>query len=217
MSNHVLIVDYGVGNLLSVRRAFEYCGAKVELSGDPACLERASRVVLPGVGAFGDCISALRARGLADAIKYYVSTGRPLLSICVGMQILFDASEEFGRHEGLGIIPGMVQAIPHTNNTGRPIKVPHIGWSGLELPESGSSDGWRGSILANIVPGTAAYFVHSFSARPADPSHRLADTVHGSLRIAAAVRKGSVTGVQFHPEKSGPAGLTMVRNFLSQP
>jgi glutamine amidotransferase len=216
MPNHVLIVDYGVGNLLSVRRAFEHCGATVELSGDPACLERASRVVLPGVGAFGDCVAALHALGLADAVRDYVATGRPLLGICVGMQMLFDASEEFGRHEGLGIIPGIVQAIPHTDATGCPLKIPHIGWSCLELPESGSPDGWTGSILANIAPGTAAYFVHSFTARPADSRHRLADTVYGGFRIAAAVRKGSVIGVQFHPEKSGPAGLAMIRSFLFQ-
>ncbi len=216
MPNHVLIVDYGVGNLLSVRRAFEHCGATVELSGDPARLERASRVVLPGVGAFGDCVAALRACGLAEAIRHYVSTGRPLLSICVGMQMLFDSSEEFGRHEGLGIIPGTVQSIPHTDATGRPLKIPHVGWSSLELLESGSFEGEGGSILANIAPGTAAYFVHSFSALPTDSRHRLADTVYGGLRIAAAVRKGSVTGVQFHPEKSGPAGLAMIRSFLTQ-
>lgn len=216
MSKKVVVVDYGVGNMLSVARAFEHCGATVQLSGDPACIERASHVVLPGVGAFGDCVAALRSRGLTGAIRDYVATGRPLLSICVGMQMLFDSSEEFGRHEGLGIIPGTVQAIPHTDATGRRLKIPHIGWSSLELLESGSSEGWSGSILTSIAPGTAAYFVHSFSARPVDSRHRLADTVYGGFRIAAAVRKGSVTGVQFHPEKSGPAGLAMIRSFLSQ-
>lgn len=216
MSNHVLIIDYGVGNLLSVRRAFEHCGATVELSSDPVCLERASRVVLPGVGAFGDCIAALRALGLADAVRDYANTGRPLLGICVGMQMLFEVSEEFDRHEGLGIIPGIVRAIPHWDAAGRRLKIPHIGWSGLEMPESSRPDGWAGSILGNIAPGITAYFVHSFSVRPTDSRHLLADTIYGGFRIAAAVRKGAVIGVQFHPEKSGPAGLAMIRNFLKQ-
>lgn len=216
MSKKVVVVDYGVGNLLSVGRAIEYCGATVVLAEDAGAIAGASRLVLPGVGAFGDCVGALRARGLDQPVLEHIAKERPLLGICVGMQMLFDASEEFGHQLGLGIIPGVVQAIPHIDAAGQRLKIPHIGWSALELPDAGSPDGWVGSILANTMAGTATYFVHSFSARPADSRHRLADTVYGGFRIAAAVRKGSVIGVQFHPEKSGPAGLAMIRSFLIQ-
>ncbi len=134
MSKKVVIVDYGVGNLLSVARAFEHCGANVVLAEDAAQLSGASRLVLPGVGAFGDCVSALRARGLDNAVLEHVAKGRPLLGICVGMQMLLDASDEFGQQLGLGIIPGVVQAIPSSDAEGRLRKIPHIGWSTLGLP-----------------------------------------------------------------------------------
>lgn len=217
MDKRVLIVDYGVGNLLSVRRAFEHCGALVDLSGDPAVLAKAPRVVLPGVGAFGDCATALRRRNLDEAVLKFVETGRPLLGICVGMQMLFDASEEFGHYDGLGIIPGIVQAIPPMDTDSQPLKIPHIGWSGLVPPEGADAVYWTGTVLDGVAPGTAAYFVHSFQGRPVDTAHRLADAVYGGRRIAAAVRKGSVLGTQFHPEKSGKAGLAIIQNFLEIP
>lgn len=213
MSKNILIVDYGVGNLLSVGRAFEYCGAKVTLSGDPAAIADAERVVLPGVGAFGDCVNALRAKGLDQAILQHVAKERPLIGICVGMQMLFDGSGEFGQHEGLGLIPGQVQAIPSTDVSGQPLKVPHIGWSPLVMPEVAGAS-WEGTPLSNLQPGTAAYFVHSFHGQPVDLTHCVADALYGGCRITAAVRRGTVFGTQFHPEKSGPVGLAMVRNFI---
>jgi glutamine amidotransferase len=213
MSRKVVIVDYGVGNLLSVARAFEYCGATVTLAEDSSTLIEASRLVLPGVGAFGDCITALRMRGLDHAVLEHVAKGRPLLGICVGMQMLLDASEEFGHHAGLGIIPGMVSAIPQVDVDGRPLKIPHIGWSPLVLPEEGKVS-WSGTPLASLKSGCAAYFVHSFYAQTAMNEHRLADAIYGGHRVTAAVRRGTVFGTQFHPEKSGPAGLAIIRNFL---
>lgn len=215
MSKNILIVDYGVGNLLSVGRAFEHCGATVVLSGDPAAIAAAERVVLPGVGAFGDCVNALRAKGLDHAVLQHVAKQRPLIGICVGMQMLFDGSDEFGQHQGLGLIPGKVGAIPSTDVTGRSLKVPHIGWSPLVMPEVKDAS-WEGTPLSSLQPGTAVYFVHSFHGQPVDHTHRVADALYGGRRITAAVRRGTVFGTQFHPEKSGPVGLAMLRNFLDQ-
>lgn len=213
MDRKVLVVDYGVGNLLSVRRALEHCGAEVQLSGDPKAFLAASRVVLPGVGAFGDCVRELRARGLDDAVASHVGRGKPLLGICVGMQMLFDASEEFGIHKGLGIIAGRVRAIPRKDASGVQLKVPHIGWSEL-IPPDERGAGWADSVLKGLRPRVAMYFVHSFSAHPERASDRLADAAYGEQKIAAAVSRGAVVGTQFHPEKSGPAGLMLIRNFL---
>lgn len=213
MFKNILIVDYGVGNLLSVGRAFEHCGATVSMSGDPKVIEAAERVVLPGVGAFGDCVNALRAKGLDQAILQHVAKQLPLLGICVGMQMLFDGSNEFGQYRGLGIIPGNVDAIPSNDVDGRPLKVPHIGWSPLVMPEAVDA-AWEGTPLASLQPGTAAYFVHSYHGQPVNSTHRIADALYGGLRITAAVRREAVFGTQFHPEKSGPVGLSILRNFL---
>lgn len=211
----VLVVDYGVGNLLSVCRALEHCGAEVELSGDPKAFVSASRVVLPGVGAFGDCVRELKARGLDHAVVSHVVREKPLLGICVGMQMLFDVSEEFGSHAGLGIISGRVRAIPRIDASGMALKVPHIGWSEL-IPADDKETRWPNSVLRGLQPRVAMYFVHSYAAYPESKADRLADATYGELRIAAAVSRGTVVGTQFHPEKSGPSGLALIRNFLDQ-
>ncbi|SEH53746.1 imidazole glycerol phosphate synthase subunit HisH [Magnetospirillum fulvum] len=211
----ITIVDYGVGNVLSVARAVTQAGGRPNLSSDPAEIARAERLILPGVGAFGDCIQALRARpGLEQAIRDFAASDRPMLGICVGMQVLFDVGEEFGEHRGLGLIPGRVRAIPATTAEGQPQKVPHIGWSPLSIPDH-RSQGWADTILAEIHPGDSFYFVHSFTAWPDDPTHRLADTFHGGQRIAAAVVRGNITGTQFHPEKSGRLGLQILSTFVN--
>lgn len=214
MTKAILIADYGVGNLLSVARAFEHCGAAVTLSSEASAIAAADRLVLPGVGAFGDCVKALRASGLDQAVLAHAARERPLIGICVGMQMLFEGSEEFGHHEGLGLVPGVVRKIPDTKPEGGSLKVPHIGWSPLVLPESGRSS-WEGTPLSTLEPGTATYFVHSFHGQPVDPSHRVADAMYGGRRVTAAVQRGAVFGTQFHPEKSGPAGLAIVRNWLA--
>lgn len=212
-SPEVTIVDYGIGNLFSVQRALETCGATVRLSSDPQIVAQAPRLVLPGVGAFEDGMAGLRERGLIEPLKRYAESGRPLLGICLGMQMLASASEEFGLHEGLGIVPGMVRAIPAVSTDSKAHKIPHIGWTGLIKPE-GDAD-WHGTILESTAPGTAVYLVHSFAVVPSDAAHRLADCEYGGHRLCAALRKGKVFGAQFHPEKSGPAGLAMLKRFLS--
>jgi glutamine amidotransferase len=211
MSNSVTLIDYGVGNLLSVARAFEHCGANVVLTGDPADIDRAERLVLPGVGAFADGMQGLRDRELVDPIRRYAESGRSLLGICLGMQMLATMSEEFGEHQGLNLIPGRVRAIPRMATDGSPLKTPHIGWSSLHRPKQTE---WDNSLLADTTPGTSVYLVHSYAVAPDDHRHLLSDCVYGGHRIATTIRRGAVIGCQFHPEKSGPAGLRMLAAFL---
>jgi glutamine amidotransferase len=210
MSIGVTVVDFGVGNLLSVRHAFEHVGAQVDLASDPGRIRAAERLVLPGVGAFGDGMRGLAERGLAEAVAGFARSGRPLLGICLGMQMLLDWSEEFGRHAGLGLLSGGVSALPSIDAAGKRLKVPHVGWSPL-LPVGNAA--WEGTLLEGLEPGDAAYFVHSFAAVPDSAADRLADTAYGGLRICAVLERGNLSGCQFHPEKSGPKGLRIIRNF----
>jgi glutamine amidotransferase len=211
MSSTVTIIDYGVGNLLSVARAFQHCGAKVETTGDPAEIDRAELLVLPGVGAFAKGMQGLRERQLVDPICNYAKSGRPLLGICLGMQMLTTFSEEFGEHRGLNLIPGRVRAMPRKATDGSPLKIPHIGWSSLHCP---SQTAWSGSLLANTIPGTSVYLVHSYAVELDDHRHLLSDCLYGGHRIPTTIRLGAVVGCQFHPEKSGPAGLSILAAFL---
>jgi glutamine amidotransferase len=211
MTGTVAIVDYGIGNLLSVQRAFEHNGAEVAFVHDADEIARAPRLVLPGVGAFADGMKGLAERGLDQAVVEFARSGKPMMGICLGMQMLASESEEFGTHKGLGLVPGRVVPVPAAARNGKPHKIPHIGWSGLS-PSAGAS--WRGSILAGTPEGTAAYLVHSFHLVPDDPAHLLADCFYGGHRITAAVRAGNIFGCQFHPEKSGPAGLRILAAFL---
>jgi glutamine amidotransferase len=209
----VTVVDYGLGNLFSVSRALEQVGAQVELTDSAASIEDATHVVLPGVGAFRDGIAGLRERSLVEPLRRYGASGRPLLGICLGMQLLFEYSEEFGRQEGLGLLAGGVVAIPAVGASGAPHKIPHIGWNELRVPDARS--GWQGTLLARVAPNTSMYFVHSYTADPARPPDRLADCDYDGCRISAAVGSGSLYGCQFHPEKSGPAGLQILREFVA--
>lgn len=208
----VHIVDYGVGNLHSIVRAIEASGGEAVLTTSPADLLVAERVILPGVGAFEPCARQLRESGLSDAVVAFARSGRPFLGICVGMQLLFDESFEFGRHEGLGLIPGAVVAIPPVDDAGQR-KVPNIGWRPMESTRSDRS--WDGTLLEGLTPGvSSAYFVHSYSCDPRDEQDRLADIGYNGYRVCAAVHKGNITGFQCHPERSGPVGLRIMRNFL---
>jgi len=207
----VVIVDYGVGNLLSVQRAVEECGAEAVTSSEPDVIAQADRVILPGVGAFANGMNALESFGLVEVIKEIATNGTPLLGICLGMQLLFDESEEHGATKGLGIIPGRVVPVPNVSTDGFPLKIPHIGWNSLVVAEGAA---WDGTILQNSTPGDAVYFVHSFMAEPENSSMRIADCLYGDNRIAAMIGDGNVVGCQFHPEKSGPMGLASIRKFL---
>jgi glutamine amidotransferase len=210
--SQVTVIDYGIGNLFSVRRGLEKSGASVQFVDSPAQVAAAERLVLPGVGAFADGMRGLAERGLDRAIREYAASGRPLLGICLGMQMLLSQSEEFGKHAGLDIIPGDVVAIPPTTADGQPHKIPNIGWMPLEVAGGAS---WNGSILAHVTPGSSVYLVHSFTAVPRDPAHRLADCHYDGRLISAAIRHGSVYGCQFHPEKSGSVGLGILAEFVS--
>ena len=212
MSHKVTVVDYGIGNLYSVRRALESCGADVSLSSDPGEIVGADRLVLPGVGAFADGMAGLRERGLIEPIQNVAAAGRPLLGICLGMQMFASASEEFGSHEGLDIIPGRVVPVSAVSIDGRVLKIPNIGWRELN-PASGFD--WSGSLLSTMQAGQAVYLVHSFHLVPTDPAHVLATCLYGGHRVTAAVGRDNVIGCQFHPEKSGPVGLAILERFVS--
>lgn len=207
----VVLIDYGVGNLLSVKRGLEYCGVKVVLTADPEKILAADRVVLPGVGAFANAMQTLENLGLVEVLREIDRRKTPLLGICLGMQLLLEESDEFGVTAGLGLIPGRVIAVPEHTASGVMQKIPHIGWSSLY--SSNGMEGWQHNLLGDTLPGEAVYFVHSFMAVPASPLHRIADCVYGGHRIAAAIGRDHIVGCQFHPEKSGAVGLRILRKF----
>jgi glutamine amidotransferase len=207
----VTVIDYGVGNLLSVQRGLEHCGAKVTLTADPEQILAAKRVVLPGVGAFGNAMQALERLSLVAVIRELAHRQTPLLGICLGMQLLLEKSEEFGNTVGLCLIPGRVIPVPARTLLCEAQKIPHIGWSALQT--SSASAGWKGTILQSNFPGEAAYFVHSFMAVPTNPAHRIAESVYGGHLIPAVIGRDRIIGCQFHPEKSGEVGLKILRRF----
>lgn len=209
----VAVIDYGMGNLLSVQRGFERCGATVEVSSSPEIILSARKVVLPGVGAFGDGMAELRSHGLNDVVREVAARGTPLLGICLGMQMLLEVSEEFGTTAGLGLIPGRVIPVPNMTVDGRQQKIPHIGWNTLVLPSGRES--WEGTPLQGCAPVDSVYFVHSFMADPSDTGDRVADCLYGGERISAAIGRKNIFGCQFHPEKSGEIGLKVLKNFLA--
>lgn len=210
----VVVVDYGMGNLLSVRRGLEHCGATVKVTNDHDLILSAKRIVLPGVGAFAQGMAELKQQGLDSVMREVVSRGIPLLGICLGMQMLLDESEEFGVTTGLGLIPGRVVPVPATTTDGRPQKIPHIGWNSLLLPKG--RENWTQTLLKDVHSGEDTYFVHSFMASPTNPEHRIADCLYGGMRVSAAIGRESVFGCQFHPEKSGAVGLKILKQFLVQ-
>lgn len=209
----VTVIDYGVSNLMSVRNSLEHCGARVNVSSDPDVILASQRVILPGVGAFADGMAELRGRNLEHVVREVAARGHALLGICLGMQMLMEASDEFGETTGLGLIPGRVVAIPQHTVDGRTQKVPHIGWNEL-VPPVGHA-GWDGTVLDTVHTGDAVYFVHSFMAMPSNNAHRIADCVYGGNRVAAVVGRTNVMGCQFHLEKSGEVGLNVLKKFLS--
>lgn len=209
----VAVIDYGMGNLLSVCRGLEHCGATVTVTADPDAILSAPWVVLPGVGAFSDGVAGLRRQGLDVVVREVAARGIPLLGICLGMQMLLDESEEFGTTAGLGLIPGRVVPVPSTTTDGHLQKIPHIGWNALVLPKG--RDGWEGTPLQDIKPGESVYFVHSYMASPTNPDHRIADCFYGGMPVSAAIGRDNVFGCQFHPEKSGAVGLKILRKFLT--
>ncbi len=214
MGADVVIVDYGMGNLLSVKRGLEAVGADVLISSEEKEIVSAERLVLPGVGAFGDGMSELRQRELIEPIHAFVAEGRPLFGICLGMQMLLEGSDEFGDHMGLGCIPGFVRRIPSIDKGERVRKIPHIGWNSLIRNKAELA--WDNTILKSVNEDQAFYFVHSYMAVPDDPDHLMAVCEYEGLNVAAVVCKNNVVGCQFHPEKSGPPGLAILSEFMRQ-
>ena len=204
----LVIVDYGVGNLRNVYKAVEAAGGQPRVVNQPAALAQAAGVILPGVGAFGDAAANLRAAGFEEPLREAVVAGKPFLGICVGMQLLFDESEEMGRHPGLGLIPGRVVRFANdmAGPDGKPLKVPEIGWN--QLHHTGEDP-----LLDGIEDGVHAYFVHSYYCRPEGQSYTLASTDYG-INYAAVVRRENLWGIQCHPEKSQQVGLRILRNFV---
>lgn len=221
----IAVVDYGVGNLRNVYKALEAAGATAQIVTEPAGLAGARGIVLPGVGAFGDAAANLRAAGFETPLLDAIAAGTPLLGICVGMQLLFDESEEMGRHAGLGVIPGRVVKFAGDLTSGieplgglvgvqpakasipvHPLKVPQIGWN--QLHHAGTDP-----LLASVPDGAYAYFVHSYYCAPDDPAYVVATTDYGR-DYASVVRRGHVWGIQCHPEKSQAVGLRILGNFV---
>jgi glutamine amidotransferase len=198
----IVLIDAGTGNLRSVQKALETVGANVTRTDDPQKVLAGQRVVLPGVGAFGDFMSGLRARNLEAPIKEIVQSGVSLLGICVGMQALFDVGEEMGEHAGLGLLSGKVIRFA----SALAMKVPHTGWNQVEFKA-------EPSLFNEIKTGAYVYFNHSYYCQPSDPSDVLAITEYG-LNYACAVQRSNIFGVQFHPEKSQAVGLQILKNFL---
>jgi glutamine amidotransferase len=194
------LVDYGIGNLRSVEKALVTVGADVCLTSDAGQILAADKVVLPGVGAFGDGMAGLRARGLVEVLNAVVARETPFLGICVGMQLLFETSDELGDHDGLGFLPGKVRRFPITG-----LKIPQTGWNQL-LPAG------ENPLLRGLSPGSYAYFNHSYYCDPVEADDVVAHTEYG-FRYASVVGRGKLYGVQFHPEKSQSVGLAILRNF----
>lgn len=199
----IAIIDYGMGNLRSVQKALEAVGAAAEVTCDPDKVLRADRVILPGVGAFADAIAELRRTGLGDAFTEAVRSGKPCLGVCLGLQLLFDQSEEDGLHEGLGLLAGRI--LRFTPQPG--LKIPHMGWNALRMRPGVP-------IFKGIESGSYVYFVHSYFAAPADPADVAAESDYPTP-FAAAVGRENLMACQFHPEKSQKVGLAMYANFAT--
>jgi glutamine amidotransferase len=195
----IALIDYGMGNLGSVDKALRRVGCEVEITSDPADLERADGLVLPGVGAFDDCVEGLRRQGLEDPIKQQVAAGKPFLGICLGLQMLFERSEEGGKHPGLGLLPGHVERFKHD------LKIPQIGWNQIDIKSPAPH-------LEGLGDGAYVYFVHSFYCVPEDES-LIATTTDYGYDFCSSVWRDNIFATQFHPEKSQAIGLQILTNF----
>ncbi|WP_394691586.1 imidazole glycerol phosphate synthase subunit HisH [Hoeflea sp.] len=214
MSGSLVVIDYGIGNVFSVCNALKQVGAEPQLTRDIDTILSADRVVLPGVGAFARAMDALRAYHLDEAVKKYVETGRPFLGICIGMQVLMEGSSEFGAHEGLGLIAGKVDRIPGITTAGAPLPVPHISWARVSPAAARTDSEWEATPLMDPAGLLDFYFVHSYHCQPTDEDCLLAQADYGGNAITAAVQRDNILGVQFHPERSGPAGLSVLSRFV---
>ena len=201
----IAIIDYGVGNLFSLKSSFRALGAEIAVTSDPEVIETADKLILPGVGAFGDAAQLLRKDGMDQLIRREAEMGKPLLGICLGMQLLFEESLEYGRHAGLGLLPGSV--VPIADAIPKGLKIPHIGWNALHFP----TDMAPSPLFRHIKENDCVYFVHSYYA--ANCADSVIATAEYGAELTAAAARDNVFGVQFHPEKSGEVGLNLLRAF----
>lgn len=200
----IAVVDYGVGNLYSLTCSLRHIGAECAVTQEETALRRAEKIILPGVGAFGDAADRLHALGLDGLLRELAGRGKPLMGICLGMQLLFDSSLEYGEHPGLGLIPGVVRPLAPALPAG--VKIPHMGWNGLDFLHPAEP------LLRDVKPGAFVYYVHSFYATDCEAA-LAATSEYGGVAVPGLVRRGNVCGCQFHPEKSGATGLRILRNF----
>jgi glutamine amidotransferase len=210
----ITIIDYGLSNLLSVSRAVEMLGYESYITNTVSDVLSAEKILLPGVGAFRDGMRGLDKLNLVDAIREKAESGTNILGICLGMQMLFDESDEFGVSKGLSLIPGRVEKIPYGTIDNNKQNVPHISWNGL-YPTEPSLGEFNSPILYDIKSGGETYFIHSYEAKPASRANVLAETYYGGRAVCAVTGFGNVYGTQFHPEKSGGVGLRILENFLT--
>lgn len=208
LNNKIIIIDYGVGNLYNVVRAFSHLGAAVEVVEDKQDLSGAAGLVLPGVGAFAAGMNGLKNRGLIDSIKTFALSGKPILGICLGAQIMLSKGFEFGEYPGLDIIPGQVVRFPELENNE---KIPQVGWNTITAPPGIT---WSNTILKGVNLESAFYFVHSYILQPSHKDDILAVTDYGGLKFCSIIRNRNIIGCQFHPEKSGPVGLDLLKEFI---
>ena len=211
---NVVVIDLGIGNLMSIIRGLEYCGAKVIVTSNPEIILNSSHVVLPGDGAFKFAMEQVKKRNLLNTLKSFNKSNSNLLGICIGMQMLFDESSEFESSEGLGLISGKVVAIPNKSMNGKKLTLPHIGWNNLQ--KSDHLKNWNETLLENNKVKDEMYFIHSYMAVPTNSSCKVAECIYGGHKIAAVVMKNKITGCQFHPEKSGNLGLKILKKFIEK-
>ncbi|MFN4244396.1 MAG: imidazole glycerol phosphate synthase subunit HisH [Tepidisphaerales bacterium] len=204
----ITILDYDMANLRSVQKAIEHVGGVARIVREPEEVDRAEKLILPGVGAFGDCVRVLRERQLDQAVLRFIRSGRPLLGICVGMQVLFARGHEDGLHAGLGVFDGDVVRFEVDRTHG--LKIPHMGWNTLEP----TGNRWAERLLRDVAPGSHVYFVHSYHCVAADPTLAATTTEHG-IRFISSIARENVMATQFHPEKSQAVGLKMLANFAA--
>ena len=202
----IAIIDYGVGNLFSLQSSFKYIGEEVEVTSDPEKIRKADRIILPGVGAYEDAAAKLRDSGMADIVMEQAKAGKPLMGICLGMQLLLEKSYEYGEHEGLGLIHGEIRDITPLLPAG--LDVPHMGWNSLTFPK-------KSPLMADLSEGDYVYFVHSFAGFDCEEDV-IAVTEYGGVTLTAAVQHGNVMGCQFHPEKSGDVGMKILKAYCRE-
>lgn len=215
MKKKIIIIDTSCGNLLSIKRAFEKSEAEVSITNDPKKILSAARLVLPGVGAFKNCIENLKKNNFFDILPELLEKRIPILGICLGMQILFDESEEFGINKGLGVISGKIKKLPKSSLNNTRIKVPSIGWYNLNICKDLLNEENNIKILKNLDPKENFYFVHSFHATQVNKNNVLATYNYGEHKIVSIAVKKNIIGCQFHPEKSRKNGLSLIKNFLT--